>query len=354
MKKTSLSDIAKSLNVSTALVSIVLSGQGDTKGINPQTQQRVIDKAKELNYKPNIMARGLRLGKSNTIGLIVADISNKFYAKIAKKIEEVARRSNYNLIICSSDEDPEKELELINMLRERQVDGLIISTTQQDSSVFVQLKNESFPFVLIDRKLPRLQTNYIGVDNFDGAYRATNQLLQNGYEKIALLKISPSHLTPIKDRENGYKTALREHGLRVNNRFIGQVDFDNLKEHTRQILSEMLQPSIGIRAIFSLNNSITTACLEYFHEIDVRVPHDVAIVSFDDIELFKLCFPTITAVSQPFEEIGEQAVNILFDAMNGKLNGSTKQVNLPVKLIERRSCGSFLLHESIERNGVLK
>ncbi len=354
MKKTSLSDIAKSLNVSTALVSIVLNGQGDAKGINPNTQQRVIKKAKELNYKPNIMARGLRLGKSNTIGLIVADISNNFYAKIAKRIEEVARRSNYHLIICSSDENPEKEQELIEMLRERQVDGLIIATCQQDSSVFVQMKNEAFPFVLIDRKLPRLQTNYIGVDNFDGAYKATKQLLQNGYDKIALLKISPSHLSPIKERENGYKTALREHGLRVNNKLIALVKFDNLKVHIRQILTEMLHPSLGIRAIFSMNNNITTACLECFHELNIRVPHDIAIVSFDDIELFKLSYPAITAVSQPIEEIGEQAVNVLFDVMNGKLNGQAKQVSLPVELIERRSCGSFLQHDAIERNTVLK
>jgi len=349
VKKTSLSDIAKKLNVSTSLVSFVLNGQGDEKGINTQTQKRVIAKARELNYKPNIMARGLRLGKSNTIGLIVADISNKFYAKIAKRVEEVASENNYHLIICSSDEDPEKEISLIGMLRERQVDGLIISTTQKESSTLAQLKYESFPFVLIDRKLPRLQTNFIGVDNFTGGYLATQQLIKNGYEKIALLKISPSYLSSIREREEGYKSALREHGIRVNNKFIGELSFDDLKNHVRQILSEMLHPSVGIRAIFSLNNNITTTCLEYLHELNIRIPQDIAMVSFDDIELFRLSFPTITAVSQPIEEIGEKAVNLLFEVINGELNGKTRQISLPIELIERRSCGSFLMQDPNEK-----
>jgi len=203
LKKVSLNDIAKSLSVSKALVSFVLNGQGEEKGISSKTQERVRAKAKDLNYKPNFIARGLRLGKSHTIGLIVADISNKFYAKIAKRIEEVAAENNYHLIICSSDEDPVKELGLIEMLRERQVDGLIISTTQKDTTIFKQLKKEAFPFVLIDRNLPQLQTNYVGVENIKGAYLATQKLLTNNYQKIALLKISPFYLSTIKEREVG-------------------------------------------------------------------------------------------------------------------------------------------------------
>lgn len=349
MKKVSLSDIAKSLNVSTALVSFVLNGQGGEKGISPRTQQRVIEKAKELNYKPNYIARGLRLGKSNTIGLIVADISNKFYAKIAKRIEEVAAKNNYHLIICSSDEDPEKEIALIEMLRERQVDGLIISTTQKNPTVFTQLKIESFPFVLIDRKLSKLQTNYVGVENFKGAYLATEQLIHNRYQKIALLKVSPSYLSTIKEREAGYKAALRDNQLKVNKKIICEIEFGDLKENVRKLLNELLKSSFGIQAIFSTNNNITIACLEYLNELSIRVPQDMAIVSFDDIELFQLSYPSITAVAQPIEEIGGEAVNVLFDTMNGKYSGQTKQVNLPVKLIERRSCGSFLFNELKEK-----
>ncbi|MDP2724016.1 MAG: LacI family DNA-binding transcriptional regulator [Bacteroidales bacterium] len=338
MKKTSLNDIAKSLNVSKTLVSFVLNNHGDKNGISSKTQKIVLEKAKEMNYKPNHMARGLRLGKTQTLGLIVADISNTFYAKMAKKIEEVANQHHYNLIFCSSDENPEKEIELINMLKERQVDGIIISTTQKKGAVFSWLKKENYPFVLIDRKLPKLITNFAGVDNFTGAYEATEQLIKNGGRKIGLLNISPSYLSTIADRERGYRSALKDHGMRCNNKLIRTIDYAHIRPQVRAVLSELLEPPYKIDALFSINNNITVACMEYLNEMNINIPLDVAMVSFDDIDLFRLSCPTITAVAQPIEEIGESAVNILLDEING-LTTDKKQVLLPVKLIKRRSCG---------------
>ncbi len=347
MKKTSLSDIAKSLGVSKTLVSFVLNGQGDKNGISPNTQKMVLNKAKELNYKPNHIARGLRLGKSQTIGLVVADISNKFYAKIAKKIEEVASKHNYNLIFCSSDENPEKEIELINMLKERQVDGMIISTTQKNASVFSKLKKENYPFVLIDRKIPKLLANFTGVDNYKGAYEATEQLINNGFQKIGLLKISPAHLSPIVEREKGYRGALKNNGTRVNNKLIRTIDCANIREEVRLVLQELIMPPFKIDAIFSVNNNITVACMEYLNEMNIRIPQDIALVSFDDIDLFRFSYPTITAVAQPIEKIGEVSVNILMNEING-ISQNNKEVVLPVKLIERRSCGIFTNNNGVQ------
>lgn len=324
----------------------MLNGKGSEKGISSETEKRVKDKAKELNYRPNHIARGLRLGKSQTIGLIVADISNKFYAKIAKKIEEVASRHNYNLIFCSSDENPEKEIELINMLKERQVDGIIISTTQKNAPIFSRLKKENYPFVLIDRKLPKLSTNFVGVDNYTGAYEATEQLIRNGYQKIGLLNISPSYLSTIKDREQGYRSALKSNGIRVNNKLIRTINCSDIQQKVRSVLRELIQPPFKIDAIFSVNNNITVACMEYLNEMNIRIPQDLAIVSFDDIDLFRLSYTTITAVAQPVEEIGKAAVNILMDEINGTTQNN-KQVVLPVKLIKRRSCGIFAKQNGI-------
>lgn len=340
MKKTSLNDIAKSLNVSKALVSFVLNDQGDEKGISSETQKKVLKKAKELNYKPNHIARGLRLGKSQTIGLIVADISNKFYAKIAKQIEVVASENNYNLFFCNSDENQEKEVELIDMLKERRVDGIIISTTQKNTAVFTQLKKEKYPFVLIDRNLPKLSANFVGVDNYTGAFQATEHLIRNGYQKIGLLKISPSYLSTIREREQGYRDALKKNGMRVNNKLIKTINFSDIRLTVRAALRELIQPPFSIDALFSVNNNITVACMEYLNEMNLRIPQDMAIVSFDDIDLFRFSYPTITAVAQPVDEIGEVAVNILLDEING-ISQEKKQVALPVKLIERRSCGIF-------------
>jgi LacI family transcriptional regulator len=338
VKKTSLNEIARCLGVSKTLVSFVLNGRGNENGISQKTQEIVYKKAKELNYKPNPIARGLRLGKSQTIGLVIADISNTFYAKIAKRVEEVAGNHNYNVVFCSSDENPEKEIELINMLKERRVDGMIISTSQNKASIFSDLKSEKFPFVLIDRKLPRISTNFAGVDNFNGAYQATNQLLKNGCRKIALFKITPDYLSTVKDREKGYREALKENGIRVNNKIIRSIDCSNIRNDVRNCLDDILRSEKQIDSILPVNNNIAVACLEYLNEMNIRIPEDIAIVSFDDIDLFRLSKPSITAVAQPVEKIGEESVKMLIDEINGRTHDN-KQVVLPVKLIERRSCG---------------
>lgn len=340
MKKVSLQDIASHLNVSKSLVSFVLNGQGDARGIHPDTQKRVLAKAHELNYKPHFIARGLRLGKSNTIGLIVADISNNFYAKIAKRVEVVAGNSDYHLIYCSSDEDPEKEIALIGMLRERQVDGLIISTTQSKSSYFTQLKKENFPFVLIDRQLPKLKTNYIGVENYNGAFQATEELIRNGYSKIALLQISPGYLSTVRERENGYRDAMKTHGIRVNKNWVREIEFRHLYRHVHHVLAELLSPPNAIDAVFSVNNNIAVACLEWFQEMHMDIPNDIAMISFDDIDLFRLSQPRITAIAQPLDEIGEEAVNILLEEINGDGKSGPVRKVLPVEFIRRGSCGS--------------
>ena len=341
MKKKSLNDIALELGVSKTLVSFVLNGRGDEKGISLETQKKVLKTAKDLNYRPNHFARGLRLGKTHTIGLIVADISNKFYAKIARQIERIASQHNYNLIISSSDENAEKEIELINMLRDRQVDGLIISTTQKNSAFFSQMKKENYPFVLIDRNMPKASFNFVGCDNYSGTYDATNHILDNGYKKVGLLKISPTHLSSIKERELGYRAAFKNRGLRINNKFIRAIDFDNIRDSVRDTIHDLLQPSIAIDAVLSLNNNITVACMECFNEMNLRIPQDIALLSFDDIELYRFSYPTISAVAQPVEEIGEVAVNLLLDEING-ISQNKKQVLLPVNLIQRRSSGIFV------------
>lgn len=341
MKKVSLNDIALELNVSKTLVSFVLNGRGDEKGISKATQKRVREIARELNYKPNHFARGLRLGKTHTIGLIVADISNKFYAQIASQIEKVASLHNYNLIISSSDENPEKEEALINMLKDRQVDGLIISTTQNDSQVFSQMHKEEYPFVLIDRNLPRLASNFVGCDNYQGAFDATSHIIENGYKKVGLLKISPSHLSTISEREFGYRAALKANGIRVNNRLIKTISFQEIRSSVREILQQLIQPPYSIDAVFSLNNNITVACMEYFNEMNLRIPQDVALVSFDDIELFNFSSPSITAVSQPVIDIGESAVKLLLSEID-QLSQDKTQVIFPVEVIKRRSSGLFV------------
>jgi len=342
MKKVSLADVAKSLGVSKTLVSLVLNDKGDEKGINKDTQKRVREKVKELNYKPNQFARGLRVGKSNTIGLVVADISNSFYAKMCRSIEDNCTANGYNLIICSSDENPEKESELIQMLIDRQVDGLIISTTQKNNKDISLLKKNDFPFVLIDRNIPKIETNYVGVENRLGAKNIVEHLIKLGNKKIGHLTVSPSHLSSLKERTAGYKEALKENGIRIDNSLIREISFANIKEDVSKELKDLMSPPQSINSLFVANNNIAIACIEFLKEMNIKIPQDIALVSFDDIDAFKLCYPPITAVLQPIAKMGEEAVNILIENIKNNENFKYKQVSLPNQLQIRRSCGSFI------------
>ncbi len=339
-KKISITDIAKSLGVSKTLVSMVINNKGDANGISKATQKRVYAKIKELNYKPNLMARGLRIGKSSTIGLIVSDISNTFYSKIARNVEKYAEEKGYNLITCSTDEDIPREIRLIKMLKDRQVDGIIISSSQKDSAEFEDLAKDNYPFVLIDRYIPGFESNYVGVDNIKGTYDGLMHLVKQGYNKIAVFAITPTYVSSINDRIVGYMKALIDSGLNYNKNYLKEIPFSKLKQVVKEELKKMLHQKNRINAIFAINNNIAVACIECLNEMHAKIPDDIALISFDDIDFFKLTIPTITSVEQPIEEICKHAVDILVNEIEnkGKMPKNKKRkVILPTNLLIRRS-----------------
>jgi len=344
MKKASLSDIARACGVSKTLVSLVLNGKGATVGINKETERRVVKKAEELDYKPSSSSRSTRVEKSNTIGLVISDISNPFYARICRSAEDYAAKNGYSLFICSSDETVTKELHLIQMLIDRSVEGLIISTSQESVKEFSRLKRIKIPFVLIDRHFPKYDAHSVTVNNYQGAFDATQHLINLGHSRIAHFTISPSHLPTIKDRTKGYKDALRAKGIRYDKDLVKEIPFYNIKARVKKELKELFKSSKHASAIFVANNNIAKAVLESMNELHMRMPHDLALVSFDDIDLFKLCYPPITAVSQPIDEIGRVATETLINILKNKDKGTTdwKQIVLDTDLVVRRSCGSFV------------
>lgn len=337
-KKTSLADIARELGVSKTLVSMVLNGKGSENGINEDTQKKVWAKANELNYKPNMMARSLRMGRSNTIGLIVADISNAFYAKMCRAVEDAASQKGFHVLFGSSDENAEKERSLIQMLRDRQVDGLIISTTLENNRDIQELIDDKFPTVLIDRFIPGLPVPFVTADNHQGASIAVDHLIAHGARRIGQLTISPSHLTSMTERTRGYRDALERHGIAFDKALVREVPYDNIREGIRKEVPALLSGPSPVDALFVLNNNLTMATLEVLAELQKSIPQDVAIVSFDDIELFKFVAPGVTAVAQPIEEMGRRAVELLLDkVLNGDNALSEEKVFLPTELIARGS-----------------
>lgn len=337
-KKISLADIAKSLGVSKTLVSLVLNGKGDKYGINQQTQKKVLAKAKELNYSPNVVAQGFRTGKTKTIGLIVSDISNPFYSRIARKVEDYAWAQGYSVIICSSDEDIEKEINRIKLLQSRKVDGLIISSSQQNADRFNQFSSTNFPHVLIDRCFKNTESPCITVDNTRGAQIAAQHLLEQGIEDIALLSITPEHISTITERTNGFLSALAEAKINIPAEWRLKIAFSNIESEVEQKLTELYKSGNVPKAIFSLNNNLTSHCLLALRKLNISIPNDIALIGFDDMLYFGFTQPSISAISQPVEEIGEKAFDLLLRQINGEMITKNERfVRLPVNIIVRES-----------------
>ena len=342
-KKTALKDIAAALKVSKTLVSLVLNNKGDEWGISENTREKVIKKARELNYHPNLMGRALRTGKSNIVALIVADISNPFYAKISRTIEREVTKKGYQLLVCSSDEIEKKEHRLIELLKGRQlVEGLIVATTQEKNEQFRQLSKEGFPLVFIDRRPGGMLSNYVGVDNYKGAFNMVEHMIKLGYKKIGLVNVTPTYINTLKDRVEGYKDAMKKHTLKFNHS-MEAVSYHDIEKTTEKVVRSLI--ASGVNALFTVNNYVAVNCLQAIHKMNLRIPEDVAITCFDDMEAFKFSHPPLTTIAQPLEEIGTEAVKLLLKQLDGKKNIPQAKI-LPTKLIIRQSCGSFLQNKS--------
>lgn len=342
MRKKSLNDVAKALGVSKTLVSFVLNGRGDEMSISKETQRKVIDMANKMNYKPNQVARGLRMGASKTIGLILPNIGNYFFARIARVIEDEAGKYGYRVMSVSSDENSEKEISLIKMLIERQIDGLILASSLKDKTEILNLKKERVPFVLIDRYFTKIKCNYVVVDNYQASYNVVSHLIKNGYSRIGLLKYTPSHLSTIRLRCDGYRNALADHGIRFNKKLVKEIPAGEIQSVMEKALPELLFRPVNADALYFLNNDLTISGLKVINKLKLRIPQDVAIFSFDDLDLFQLLYPPVSAVAQPWEEMAKESLRILVEEIKSKgKNKEKSQIILPATMKIRRSSWKF-------------
>ena len=338
IKKTLLEDIAKELNVSKTLVSMVINGKGDAYGISKKTQEKVLSKAGEMEYTPNVFARALRTGKSHLIGLLVADISNPFYSNIAKYVEKELAAKGYNLMICSTDENVDREEKLIQMFAEQHmIDGLIVATTNTSGQFFKKERLRNFPIVFIDRYLPDIESNYVVANNYQGSFELTDLLIHKGCKNILAFNITPSHISSLTDRIRGYKDALAKYHIPFKEENLLEISFNNIQKDVRDNLLRHLKHSDKVDAIYTLNNHIATACLNVFNEVGFDAKKEgILFASFDDISLFDFVKPNIISVSQPVEQIGIEAANLALQLIDNKNNHSDfKKIVLPTSIISR-------------------
>jgi LacI family transcriptional regulator len=336
MKSVSIKDIAQEVGVSTTTVSFVLNGKAKEKRISDELKERILETAARLNYRPNQVARGLRTGQTHTLGLIVEDISNPFFAQLARVVEHEADKSGYTVMFCSTENNDDKAGALLYMLRHRQMDGFIIVPTPGLKKDIQSLADEGKPVVLVDRFFPDLHTCYVTVDNFKGAFEAVSLLLEKGFKKVGLVTVDSVQVQMV-ERERGYASALQQAGKKNASESVLRIPYDYNAESTVEAIVAFMERDPALDALFFTTNYLGVAGLEAIRHTGKKIPGDIGVVCFDDNDLFRLGSPSITVVAQPIITIAQRAVEILLGMLNHKDNAAPCQWMIPPKVQQRES-----------------
>lgn len=337
MNSISLKDIAKALNVSKATVSYVLNGKGDEKRVSKETQKKIIDFAQKHNYKANLLARSLSMGKSNMIGIVVPNIADTFFARIARRIEIQAAQSGYDVIFSSTGENIQREQKIIQSMLDRKVDGLIIASCQKNQEDIVRLVNNNFPFVLIDRYYPDIKTNYVGLDNDAGISSAVSHLIKHGKKRIGFVSLD-MNITTLVERKESYRATMKKNQLKVEDGFIAELNYEHKKYDLKKILKTMLEKPINAASIVFATHFLAAESIRVLKCMGVKVPDDLAIVSYGQKADFDIMETPVTSVRFPIDEIGDNAVDILLRNIEEPILPITEK-KLNTELIIRKSCG---------------
>lgn len=322
----SLKDIAEALNLSKTTVSWVLSGHGDERKISPATQKKIKDYAKLVKYKPNYLAKSLSSGKTKTIGLVVPFIGDTFYAQVAMEVELVAEQLGYTVTFCSSESNPVRENNIIQMLRSKKIDGLIIAPTNYAKGELENLMKEKYPFVLIDRFFPELNTNYIIIDNVECSYNLVNKLINEGRKKIAIITTA-SALFTMSLRYEGYKAALTEHDCFISPHLYGEVSRNEYESDIIRVLDTIFETEPDVDGFYFTTHYLGMEGLRYFYKRNIDVSK-IGLACLHSSPSFELLAPNMYIALLPIKEIGREAVRILIEKLETSDNEDQK-----VKLI---------------------
>lgn len=335
-----IQEVAARAGVSAMTVSRVLNSP---ELVAAATRLRVERAIEELGYIPNALASGLLRGRTRTIALIVSDISNPFFTIVLRGVEDMAQRNGYTVIIGNSDESPEKERQYVNALVSKRIDGLLIapaSTMSRKTLEFLARRHN--PFVLIDREIEGISADVVMGDSVGGARQLTEHLIRLGHRRIAL--VNGQHDVPTaRDRQRGYEDALRAYGIAVLPALVKECSYrrDGAKDGVRQLLA--LADDQRPTAIVAANNFIGIGVIEALREAALRVPDDIAVVCFDDIELASALDPFLTVAAQPARAFGTIGAQFLFERIDHTADSQPRKVILTPELIIRRSCGAHLV-----------
>ncbi|MGO0062681.1 LacI family DNA-binding transcriptional regulator [Brevibacillus fluminis] len=332
MQKPTIEDVAKLADVSIATVSRVINRQG---GVRKKTEDRILAAIEELNYIPNAVARSMVKKKTKTIGVIIPDVNNPFFPEVVSGIEQKARENGYFTMLCNTNESAETERELLQILMERSVDGLIITTADEAGDQLQAAIDAKIPIVAVDRSVKRFEVDTVLVGNVDGAYQATRHLILQGHKKIAII-CGPQHTTPGYERFVGYKRALDDYRIELDERLVLYGDFKEPSGNslTRRLFMQEDRPT----AIFACNNLMTMGSIKALHELGWKLGEEVSFIGFDDVDIATFVNPPLTVVSRPMRKLGEVAFDILHERMTAQAEGAKRHYVLSPELLIRQSC----------------
>src|ERR1017187_2902456 len=327
-------EVAAEAGVSTATVSRALAG---LDGVAKEARDRVTRAVAKLNYRPNRLARSLRLGHRKVIGVIIPDLQNPFFTGVVHGVEAELHRAGYTLLLGNSDGLAEREEEQLEILRGEGVAGLVFIPGNQPTANYETILTWEIPVVAVDRSPGELEVDLVCSSNREGMRQAVNHLLSLGYKEIALLN-GPEGISVTQERLGGYQDALRIAGIAVRESFIIHSDFRQSGGYAA--MGRFLDMSKRPRAIAVANNLMTLGALQAIHERGIRIPEELAVVCFDDMPWAISLRPPLTAVAQPAEELGRTAAQLLLERLEDPTR-LVRQVVLPTRLIVRASCGAI-------------
>lgn len=312
-----IKDIAKALGLSTSTVSRALR---DSHEISPETKKLVLEYAEKNNYHPNPIALSLKERRSRSIGIIVCEIANSYFSQAINGIESIAYNNGYNVIIAQSRESFDREMLNLQYLTSRSIDGLIISvsTETKDFSYLKELHSKGMPIVFFDRIVSEIETHKVIADNYKGAYDATMHLINNGYRRIATVS-NPELLSITKERLAGYKAALTDSGIEIDDSLIKYCQHGGMiVSEVEEVVNELLKLELKPDAIFASADKLTTNCLRILKANSISVPGDMGLIGFSNTDLTELLDPPLSIIKQPAFEMGEVATNLLLQLIESK------------------------------------
>jgi LacI family transcriptional regulator, kdg operon repressor len=333
MKAVTMADVARHANVSKSTVSQYLNKRYEYMG--DETKKRIEAAIVELGYKPNIVARSLKQKTTSTIGVIVANILHVFSTQVIRAIEDICHEQDFHIIVCNADDNPDKEKRYIEMLRAKQIDGMIIFPSGENVDLYESMVREKYPVVFVDRSIPNVNIQSIMLDNEKAASLAVQHFISKGYDRIGMITTSIRNVTPRKERVNGYRKALQENGLDFYAEYVSSVDIPEIQGEVERLLALERPP----QAILAGNDLALFEILKFVKERKLQIPSDLAIIGIDDVSFANLFTPPLTTVAQPAFEMGTEAAELLLSKRKKEKAGMAQSISrFEPKLIVRESC----------------